>query len=106
MYDFAALYQKKSTRALELRSFPSIGSSFCIHRKSVADLISFVAKVRRFARVKVDLREMCGFAGFAGGRDGEDGELCFFIDPTFFIFLGEKFKYVRRSICFRADGTV
>ena len=49
---------------------------------------------------------MCGFAGFAGGRDGEDGELCFFINLTFSIFLCEKFKYVRRSICFRADGNI
>ena len=54
----------------------------------------------------MDSREICGFAGFAGGRDGEDGELCFFMNPTFFIFLGEKFKYVRRSICFRADGNI
>ena len=55
----------------------------------------------------MDSREICGFAGFAGGRDGEDGELCFLnINPTFFIFLGEKFKYVRRSICFRADGNI
>ena len=38
--------------------------------------------------------------------DGEDRVLCFFINLTFSFFSDGSFKYVRHSICFRADGTI
>ena len=104
MYDFAALYQKKSTRTLEVRIFSASDRRFIFLRSSLSICV-------RWSRKYVDLRWLnwisgrCGLWGW-GGVDGEDGELCFFINLIFSFFIGGSFKYVRRSICFYIDGTI